>query len=209
MSMSDDNNPSLNPSNLGGMTGLLNEVLIKFLQGVDDMLPARVISYDRASNRAQVQPLISMLTTSGEVVPRAQVASIPVLNIGGGGYILSFNILPGDLGWIKANDRDISLFMQTMKDEVPNTKRKHSFQDALFIPHVMKDYIIAGEDAQAVVLQSLDGATKISLGPSGIKMTADAIVLESDTLTHNGKNIGDTHIHTGVDPGGGTSGPPA
>lgn len=35
------------------------------------------------------------------------------------------------------------------------------------------------------------------------------ITLTSGTLTHNGKNIGHDHTHTGVMPGSGTSGPPS
>lgn len=53
------------------------------------------------------------------------------------------------------------------------------------------------------------GASVVGSG-GGLKLTAPgAIELESAELKHNGKNIGDTHEHTGVVPGGGLSGPPA
>jgi hypothetical protein len=201
-------NPSQNPANLGVMSGMFREVLNKFLQQTDDMLPARVLSFNRATNRATVQPLIAVLTTDDQVVPRAQIASVPVLQIGAGGFVLNFPLNPGDLGWIKANDRDISLYLQTLKSSAPNTLRKHSFQDAIFIPDPMRGYTIAGEDAGNVVLQNLDGSVKISLGSDKITLTAPDVAIVSTTLTHNGTNIGETHIHSGVDPGGGTSGPP-
>ncbi|MCA2374538.1 hypothetical protein ATU3B_23195 [Agrobacterium genomosp. 3 str. CIP 111-78] len=42
-----------------------------------------------------------------------------------------------------------------------------------------------------------------------ITLKAAKIVLESGTLTHNGKNIGSDHVHTGVVPGGGLTGEPS
>lgn len=40
-------------------------------------------------------------------------------------------------------------------------------------------------------------------------VSAPNIQFTSGTLTHNGKNIGDDHVHTNVQPGGGLSGVPA
>lgn len=164
---------SRNQSDNGTLAGMLRLVLGKFLQHVDDMLPARVIAYDAASNVAQVQPLIQMVTTDGRVVNRAQVASVPVFQISGGGFILNFPIFSGDLGWIKANDRDISLFKQTGASSAPNTQRKHSFEDATFFPQAARSLItIAAEDAGAAVLQSYDGAVRVALHADHLKVTA-------------------------------------
>lgn len=44
--------------------------------------------------------------------------------------------------------------------------------------------------------------------PGEITIRAKAIKLESQTLTHNGTNIGDSHTHGGVMPGGGATGTP-
>lgn len=201
--------PSINPSSRFDLAGTFRLILTKFLQGVDDMLPAKVIAYDRETNRASVQPLIVVVTTDDKQVPRAVVPSIQVLQIGAGGFVLSFPVKPGDLGWIKANDRDISLFKQSLKQEQPNTQRKHSFEDAIFIPDTMlRSVTINPEDAENVVLQSIDGTQRIAIWPNKIKITAGAIELVSATLTHNGKNIGATHEHSGVQPGGGDTGPP-
>lgn len=206
--MVDNANPSQNPANDGTMQGMMQEVLRKFLQNVDDCLPARVISFDRVKNRAKVQPLIMILKTDDTKVERADIASVPVFQVGAGGFVLNFNLKPGDIGWLKANDRDISLLFSNYKQTGPNTLRLHSFEDAFFIPDRMRGYNIAEEDAENCVLQSIDGSVKISLGEDKIKIAAPQIELVSSSLTHNGVNIGDTHIHGGVDPGGGTSGAP-
>lgn len=170
--------PSVDPSNEDSLQGVFDTVLRKFLQQTDDMLPARVISYDRDTNRAQVQPMVAMLTTAGEQVARAQIASVPVLLLGGGGHMLSFNLKPGDFGWVKANDRDISMFLQSWSGGPPNTRRMHTFEDALFIPDAMRSYTINGEDDEAVVLQTLDGNIRISLNDTRVKVTAGANDIE-------------------------------
>lgn len=200
--------PSIDPADDGDLIGTFRHILGKFLQGVDDMLPAQVISYDRSTNRAVVQPLVMLLTTDNKTVHRPAVASVPVIQYGGGGFVVSAPIKAGNLGWIKANDRDISLFLQSFKNSAPNTIRKHSFSDAVFIPDVMTGYTIDGADTDNLVIQSLDGSTKISVGDAGIKLIASSVEIESDTLTHNGVNIGDTHIHNGVTSGTSNTGVP-
>lgn len=223
--------PSRDPANDGTLLGMARQLLDKFLQGVDDMLPARVISYDRATNRATVLPLVKLLTTDGRQVGRAQVASVPVMQFGGGNVALSFNLVAGNLGWIKANDRDISLILQSYTENAPNTLRKHSFQDAVFIPDVMHGVTIAGEDSGNAVLQTLDGSVKVALWPDRVKIAAGALsvtvgpsnvaIVGNTTITGTfdvtgattlasatigGINFG-THVHS--DPQGGTTGGPS
>lgn len=168
--------PSMNLSNLADPIGTIRLVLNKFLAGVDDMLPAEVLSYDRAKNIARVQPLIIMVTTDDIQVKRAEVAAIPVLQLGGGGFVASFPIVAGDLGWIKANDRDISLFKQSHKSAPPNTQRKHSFSDALFIPDsMMQGVTIAPEDSGNLVVQNKAGTVKISWWSNLLKIMAPRV----------------------------------
>lgn len=165
--------PSGNPANSTDFTGILRLVLTKFLQYTDDMLPAKIVAYDRATNRAQVQPMIVTVTTDGIRVSRAPVASVPVVQLGGGGFVVSFPIIPGDLGWIKANDRDISLFKQSLSETQPNTQRKHTFSDAVFIPDsMMRDVTIAEEDADNLVIQNLAGTVKVSWWEDLLKIIA-------------------------------------
>ena len=169
------NKPSIDPANEGDLLGALRHIIGKEIQNLDGMLPAKIVSFDRATNRATVQPLVMVLTTSDKTLSRATIASVPVYQIGGGGFILNFNLNPGDLGWIKASDRDISLFLQGYKEAGPNTLRKHSFSDAVFYPDVMTGYSIASEDAANAVLQNLDGTVRISMWPTKVKVTAPLV----------------------------------
>lgn len=179
--MTDHAQPSVDPANDGSVLGMFKQLLGKFLQSVDDMLPAIVLSYDRVTNVAEVQPVIKMLTTEGTLVSRAPLSSVPVLQIGGGGFMLNFPLKAGDLGYIKANDRDITRFIQSMKETGPNTLRKHSFEDGVFIPSIVRGYTINSEDADNIVLQKLDGSVRVALWSDRVKVTAPHVVIVGGT----------------------------
>lgn len=170
--------PDSDAADRGTFLGALKAALHRASADHADMLPATVISYDRASNRAQVQPLVQLVTTEGGQLSRAPVASVPVLQLGGGGFVLSFPIKQGDLGWIKATDRDLTLFLQAYRECPPNTERLHSFEDSVFVPDVMTGYSIAGEDSDSVTLQTLDGSFRVALSASHVKITAGASTAE-------------------------------
>lgn len=219
-----DNKPNSNQANDGNLAGGLAEYLRSVLMGVDDMLPATVVSYDRTTNRAVLQPLVMMGSTGGEKVRRAQQANIKVFRFGGGGFFMSYPIKPGDFGWIKACDRDISLIMQRGGlEDWPNTKRIHKFNDAMFFPDTLKDWLISGENMGAAVFQNMSGSVSISLHDdrvliesptieercttriiemgnmtiTGGSLTINANIDTEGTLTNDGKDVGSTHQHDG------------
>lgn len=190
--MNSGNAPDIDPANNESLSGTIRFAFAKLMQNVNGMLPAKVIAYDRTTNRVQVQLLIAVVTTGGAQISRPQIASLPVLLLGGGGFFMSFNLNAGDLGWVVANDRDISLFLQTYAQTAPNTARIKSFSDGLFIPDIMTDYTIAPEDSENAVLQSLDGTVKISLGPGVINISAPLVTIEGynpSTITPPGGTL--------------------
>lgn len=175
-------NPSVDPANEDSLLGLMKVVIGKAIQEMDNVLPATIIAYDRATNRAQVQPQIRIINTNGQSISRAQIASVPVYQYGGGGFLLNFPLKPGALGWIIACDRDISQFLQSYSQASPNTYRKKNFSDSFFLPDIMTGYTIASEDSENAVLQNIDGTVKISLGVNSIKIFSPTITLNSENL---------------------------
>lgn len=53
------------------------------------------------------------------------------------------------------------------------------------------------------------GSHTISVGGVKMVISGSGIDITGGTIRHNGRNIGDTHIHGGVEPGGGTTSVPA
>lgn len=178
MSMTSLAPPSRNPTNNGRLRGVFRVVLNKFLQhGIDDMLPASVVAYDRNTNLASVQPLINVITTLNQIKVRPQIASVPVWQGGGGGSMSNFNLVPGDLGFIKANDRDISLFKQLWQIVTPNTKRMHSFSDGVFWPATLTGFTIQTEDDGNYVIGRRDSTVRISIWTDKVKVTAPQMAI--------------------------------
>ncbi|HAW0896337.1 TPA: hypothetical protein JLK53_004054 [Escherichia coli] len=167
--------PSRKPGQGEDLTGTMDLVLRKFLLDVDDMLPARIVSYDRVKNRAQIEILYRVTMTDGSMYPLMAPAEVPALTAGGGGMCLTFPLKPGDLGWIKSSDRDMSLFLQSYEAEPGNTARLHCFEDGVFIPDVMKDFAVT--DGEAATLQTLDGTTSVAVKPGSIVLTVGATVM--------------------------------
>ena len=222
-----DAKPNLDIANDDNLSGIMSDVLANWLRGVDDMIPARVVSYDDASNRATIKPLVMLGTTDGQKISRAQLANIPVFRFGGGGFFIRFPVKPGDFGWLKATDRDMSLVMQRGGlEDWPNTLRQHSFSDGMFFPDTLKSWVIDGANADAMVLQSLDGTVCVSLHSGKVAIDAPQVVVTAPsveitgnvqvtgnmavagTMTNNGVNIGSTHVHSGVDSGPSNTGGP-
>lgn len=203
--MSDKNVIDTDPANEGDLAGTLRSVFRKFLQNVDGMLPAEVIAYDRVTNMATVRPLINVLTSNGDSVARAQVASIPVLALGAGNFVINFPVKQGNKGWIEASDRDISLFLQNGNAAIPNDMRFHAFEFGRFIPDVFGAFTIDEEDMDSsMVIQTLDGATKISLSDTKIKLKSANIDLEGILIINGAPYL--SHAHGGVESGSSNSG---
>ena len=193
------NQPSIDPANVGDLTGAFKHIFSKMQQRMDGMLPAKIIAFDRTTNLATVQPLIKLLTTGGFVVGRAQLASIPVVQVGGGGFVMNCPFNPGDLGWIKSNDRDISLFLQSWQESQPNTLRTFSFSDGVFIPDVMKGWTIASADSASAVLQNLSGTVKIALSDNKVTITAPNIEMNGITTINGALSVvGDISSTTSI-----------
>ena len=162
--MSQINNPDLDPANNNSLVGAINIAFQKLMQAMNGMLPAKVTSYDRVNNRVSVQLMINLLTTDKSQVARPHLVNIPVLCLGGGTFSISFPLAEGDLGWVLANDRDISNFLQSYSQTQPNTTRISNFADGMFIPDLMKSYNIDDSNKDYLIIQSKDGTMSIEMG---------------------------------------------
>lgn len=222
--MTDEQNPpSKDPADDSTLAGAFRSIFHKLAQRLDVMLPAEVLEYDRPSNTATVRALIAVLTTTGQAVPRASIAKVPVLAFGGGGFVINFPLKKGDKGWIEANDRDISLFMQASAESTPNTVRLHSFEDSRFIPDMFAAFDLADVGDDEMTIQHESGGAAITISPTRIRMKAPEVTIDTGQFTVNGPShlngnieafgtilsngvpVDDTHTHGGVQTGGGNT----
>ena len=199
-----DNFSNIDSSQDESLSSTFDFINNKIKQGLNIMLPCQVLAVDRTKNRVKVLPLITLLKTNGETMNRAIIDDIPICNLSAGGFIINFPIKVGDFGYIKSNDRDISLFKQNYKNSKPNTTRKNDFADSVFIPDVINQnlYNISGEDSEALVIQSYDNSTKISMSDGKIILQAETIeqratnhIFTNGTIKHEGTSIDKYHTH--------------
>ena len=81
-------------------------------------------------------------------------------------------LVAGDFGWLRASDRDISLFRQSWKNSPP--KRLHSFEDAVFEPDPMTGITIPSGHSGNLTIQSFDGTTCAAFNTSNNVIELDS-----------------------------------
>jgi hypothetical protein len=154
-------------SNEDTLTGLMNAFSDAMLKRIENSLPCQVTEVSADRKTVTVKPLIRMIDRDGNAISRDVIAGIPVFTSGAGGFLISFPVAVGSLGWIDACDRD-----------------------ARFVPDIMTGYTISGEDSGAVVIQNLDGTIKIALDASEIRLTNGSVSLKLDSSKITGVSSG-------------------
>lgn len=196
--------PSRNPADSDDAAGIFRVVIDKFLRDLENQLPARVVSYDEARNVVTVKPLIMLLDTDNQPHSRANVPDIPVFQLGSGQALLRFKLRPGDLGWIVASDRDISIFRQRLVESPPNTLRIHDFSDSVFMPDAMRNFTINAADENArAILQNNDGSVRVSIFDDKLELTGPNINITgtvdvTGTVHSSGNITTDSDVQAGT-----------
>lgn len=204
------------------LEGVLLELVDSIMRRAEVQLPCTVIRVSADRRRVTVRPLIRIVGRDGSTLQRDTIDGVPVYQAGAGDLLMSFPVKTGDVGWIMANDRDISLFKQSYGDSAPGTARMHSFSDSVFVPDLMTNFQIAAEDAAAVVLQNRSGSVKIALdqnqirivnGTSRVEINPTNVIINGATITQAGDVVTaagvslNNHYHTQDNDSGGDSEP--
>lgn len=140
-------------------------------------LPARVESYDAASQTCSAQVLIpdAYVDTDGEAQTRrvAVVTRVPVLFPRSGSFGVTFPISVGDTVMLLFSSSDLDQFFALGGERDPLTHRHHNLSDAVAIPGMFASPD-ARTDAPTDALV-VNGAVKL-----GDSSASDAVVLASD-----------------------------
>ena len=137
-----------------------------------------------------VQPLVNQLDGAGDGKGLSQLHNLPYLRIQGGTNAIILDPQPDDIGIAVFCSRDISAVKRTKAAANPGSWATHSMSDGLYLGGVLN-----GAPSQYVQFAA-GGITIHSPG---------AVAITSAALTHNGVNIGATHVHGGVETGGGST----
>jgi hypothetical protein len=212
---------------------LLRAVLSGSQKSMWTALPGAVVSFDANTATATVQPGVAGTVTakdgSKQTVNLPVLSDVPVVFPRGGGCTLTFPVKTGDECLIIFASRAIDAWAQSGGVQVASDARMHDLSDAFAIIGPMSQANkISGISTTKTQLRSNDGATFVELDPAGqiVNVTApggmtittptlhitgnvncDKTVTGSTDVVGGGKSL-KTHVHTGVQTGGGISGPP-
>lgn len=189
-------------------------------------IPGIVESFSGTAMTCVVQPTIQMVMRdpAGNVSMQALplLVDCPIVFPSGGGCTLTFPVNAGDECLVVFASRCIDAWWQSGGVQPPAELRTHDLSDG---------FVLVGPRSQPRVLPSLsttttqlrsdDGATYIELDPAAQKIKVVALggfevngpFIYRDGMeghgpaTSNGKNVDDSHAHSGISPGSGVSGP--
>lgn len=177
-------------------------------------IPGLVVSFDPVKSTVTVQPAIrgSVEGSDGESTSTnlPVLPDVPVCWPRGGGFALTFPIKPGDECQVIFNDRCMDAWWQSGGVGEPLEPRMHDLSDGMahFAPSSMPKAL---QDVSTTSMQMRNeaGTAYIEITEAGlINIVGTGLAMLTPTATHNGKNIGSTHVH--INSGGtGNSGVPA
>nr|WP_308410080.1 Gp138 family membrane-puncturing spike protein [Providencia stuartii] len=193
-------------------------------------LPGKLLSCNGHS--ATVELMISHVTKEGKVIALPPLVDVPVGFYRGGGFCVTVPVREGDEGLVIFAERCIDGWYVSGKQSQPLDHRFHDLSDAFFLPQgSSQPNKIPNYSSDSLSLQTDDGSTFIRMQSGKImikgdiehqgnyQLTGNALIKgnhsvngnsesSGGTLKHNGRNIGDTHTHSGVQTGGGNTGGP-
>lgn len=169
-----------------------------------------------------IQPLVAQTDGKGNIVSLPPVYGVPYMRVQGGTDAVILDPKVGDLGIALFGDRDQSAVSSTKGEAAPGSRRKHSLSDAIYIGGILngtpeqyvqfQDSGITVTSPQKVTIHAPNTEVQGNFKVTGTS-ELDGAVTAKDTVTATGEVTGkgvelSTHKHTGVQTGGGTSGPP-
>ncbi|CAI2056353.1 Gp138 family membrane-puncturing spike protein [Serratia entomophila] len=174
-------------------------------------MPGQVLSYDPDTQRAVIECGIQRHTGEGNYRTIDPIEGVPVQFAGTAAWIVFHELPEGTEGFIHFSQRAVDHWLNTGGPAVPFNARMFNASDAFFAPgyRSMKT-VIPGLPTDGIGMSNASGAVRFHLNDSGIelKVGGERLSLSAEGLRHNGKNIGATHKHGGVENGGGKTDTP-
>lgn len=184
-----------------------------------------------------VQPLVNQLDGSGNAVPHGVLHHLPYFRLQGGADAVILDPKVGDLGIAVFASRDISAVKASKAQANPGSWRSHDMADGLYVGGLLNgtpvQYVQFTAGGINVVSPSkvtvtapdiemnastrcavnspqivLNGTVRQGAGSYGGTSTWQGDMNTLGTLRNNGKDVGSTHTHSGVQSGSSNTGTP-
>lgn len=134
-----------------------------------------------------VRPLVNQVNGLSQQTPHGTVHGLPCFRLQAGNAGIIVDPAVGDRGQAVICDRDISTVKATRAQAAPGSSRSNSWSDGCYFGSFLGDAV----------------TQYVQITQSGINIvTTGTVAITSAGLTHNGVNVGATHVHAGVQAGG-------
>ena len=179
------------------------ELIASMIAGVRTAMPVRVVGVTNSGGaspigRVDIQPLVGQLDGYGRHIEHGTIYGVPYMRIQGGGSGIILDPAVGDIGIAVFCDRDISAVKNGGKSAPPGSARKHDMSDAVYLHSILSS-------APGQYIRFHAGGIEIKAPSVTI---SGSVAVSGGSLTHNGANVGDSHVHGGVATGGSTTSTP-
>lgn len=196
----------------------LNFAIWQQLVQVNTLELAVVVAVNE-DNSLDVRPLLNALTPDNEAVESNVIYNVPYLRFQAGGNALKIKPQVGDMGLIGYCQRDISGVISSKQQANPQSNRKFSNSDAVYICSVAN---LAAEPSRYFEINdnqiTINGDVPLVVNASAMTVNASAMTVNADMtvngdITASGDLTAGTislinHKQPGVTPGDGVTGAP-
>jgi hypothetical protein len=187
-------------------------------------LPGIILSFNGQAMTVEVQPAIQARVQAADGsyswVNLPKLLDVPIVFQGGGGYMLTFPVAPGDEALVIFSSRCFDDWWLVGEVQQQAELRMHDLSDGFAIvgprsqPHVLDPQVAMG----SVQLRANDGSTfieidfakNVNIVAPTVNITGDLLVTGNTqftgTVQANNKPIDETHQHINVQPGSGDTG---
>ncbi len=152
---------------------ILELAITSFLAGVHTSMPGRVVEYFPETQKADIKPLLKMLTVHGDgselVEPIPIIPDVPIHFLRAAGFVMTFPVKAGDLVCLHFMERSIDNYLSsTGEDTDPDDFRKHDLSDAVAVPGFYPFARSIGDISSVnMVMGKSEGGIQIHLTPGG------------------------------------------
>lgn len=179
---------------------LMRRSFVEMMKDVATSIPGHFISFDPATQLAQIQIGVQRIDVKGETFEPTPLIECPVAFLGGSQYFIEYQIDPGDECLIVFSQRCIDGWVNSGGIANNPIMRYHDFSDAAILPGLRSQpNVIQSFENNGVRLRNKTGDKFIWLKNDGTAaITVDTLKIIGD-IDHEGntKQVGDID-HTGT-----------
>lgn len=200
------------PSAFSGEWNQMDFAIRSVLSGIatTTLVQVKAVRPKDGGFEVDVQPMVAQVDGAGNAVEHGIIHAMPVWRVQGGTAAIIVEPAVGDIGVAVFCSSDVSGVKRTKQPATPGSFRKFDWGDGIYLGGVL--------GAAPTQFVKMDAAGITITSPTTVTINAPTATFNGNVAvtgnlttgagsTFNGKSF-DTHTHSGVTTGGGTSGPP-